>query len=162
MKQEIIKHIADLMYKHKISVKDILLTIDVAFKFDLLCEIDGHNVRLPFEEGYTEKIIGIFHNKKTDLYLHVDETQETLRKFAFEFKLPTLSYWEEIFEVKDELNKTLMILGFKELDGFYFARSSYNSMTNWIVGFKDGVDHLTSDYYENKEPAKIRYIGYCS
>ena len=116
MKQQIIKQITKLMRQHEISIKDLKKIIDSADNFDLLCEVNGKFVRLPFEDGYEKKIIGIFHSRHSNMFLYVDETPETLRDEANEFKIPTVRYWEEIFKVKDELNNTLVSLGFDEID----------------------------------------------
>ena len=70
-----------------------------------------------------------------------------------------VNYWEEIFDLKDDLNDVLTKLGFAEIDGCYYARSAYIPQGNWIVAFDKDLDNLASDYYGNSEIAKIRYFG---
>lgn len=159
MKQKVIREITKLMHQHEISINDLEIIMNTTTKFDLLCEVNGNLVRLPFDKGVNEKIIGIFHSKHSNMFLYVNETSESLRVEANEFKIPTIRYWEDIFKIKEELNNTLINLGFDEIDGRYFARSMHLTQANWIVRFSKNLDRLTSDYYENRETAKIRYFG---
>ena len=92
----------------------------------------------------------------------MEETEETHRKDANEFKIPTMTFWEEVLKVKDELNDALISIGFQELEGCYYARSSYIPTGNWIVSFKKGLSHLASDFYDTNETAKVRYFGFLS
>ena len=159
MKEKIIKKIQNLMHKYEISINDIRSARETTPDFDLLCEVNGKLVRLPFDKGVCEKIFGIFHKINSNMFLHVDEMPETPRDGTNEYKIPFVNYWEEIFNLKDDLNDVLTKLGFAEIDGCYYARSSYIPQGNWIVAFDKDLDNLASDYYGNSEIAKIRYFG---
>ena len=162
MKQQIIKKIVELMKKNKININEVEAALKREIQFDLACEVNGKIVRFPFDIGFSEKVIGIFPNKRSNIFLYVEETKETHRKDANEFKIPTMIFWEEVFKVKDELNDALLSIGFQEIEGCYYARSSYLPATNWIVAFKEGLSHLATDFYDTDETAKIRYFGFLS
>ncbi len=99
----------------------------------MACKVNGKLVRLPFDNGFSEKVIGIFQNKRSNIFLYV--------------------------KIKDELNDALISIGFQELEGCYYARSSYIPTGNWIVSFKEGCDTLKTDYFGSAATAKIRYFG---
>ena len=159
MKHPIINDIIDLMEQNGVSPRDIVIAMSDRRRrsMDLLCEINGEKVRLPFEEGKNEKVIGIFpFSSKT--YLCVEETTETTRKGADEASIPTFNFFKELYVVVDELNDILTKLNLPIVEGVYFAeptKTMYDPY--WIIGIDERG--FTSDYYGSDATAKIRYCG---
>lgn len=155
-KQDALRLIKLLMQEHNIRMNEVAQMFEA--NFDLLCIKDGKKTRLPFNVGKDCNPSGIFPFKESDVYLELTETEESLRKFADELRLPTLNFCKMVYAIRDELNKSLELLGRPIIKGCYFADGNDLYRLNWIVGFDD-TSYLTSDYYNNDEKAKIRYVG---
>ncbi|MBR3662267.1 MAG: hypothetical protein IKN67_03180 [Alphaproteobacteria bacterium] len=125
-------------------------------EFDLLCEVNGQKVRLPFSKRHLGKPIGIFpfagpeyleleeqENKK-----HTDKDVDESRLLDERFCCGCVS------TVVDRLNLYLKEMNKPLLEGSYLADSSYMRGSGWIIGFDS-----TSDYYGVNVPAKLRYMG---
>lgn len=159
MKQKIINQIIQLMENMGITTEDIIIATNERASrkpMDLLCEVDGVKKRLPFEEGKSKKIVGIFPFAN-DIFLHVEEREETVRTDVDETKIPTCDIFDELHKIRVELNEALSSLGLPIVDGFYFAEPIITMhQPSWIVGWnKEGK--FCSDYYDTNVQAKVRY-----
>ena len=158
MKQKIINQIIQLMENMGITTEDIIIaTNERACRkaMDLLCEVDGVKKRLPFEEGKSKKIVGIFPFAN-DIFLYVEE-RETVRTDVDETKIPSRDIFDELHKVRAELNEALSSLGLPIVDGFYFAEPIIITwQPSWVVGWNK-VGDFCSDYYDFDVPAKVRY-----
>ena len=166
-KQKKILQILEIMQESQISVEDIQ---EAAHNnFDLLCKIHNSLRRVPFEKGKDLNPIGIFPFKNDNTYIVFDglghiANQNTKMQYAQEHQMakvniPTVDFFEKLFAVKYQLNATLVALKKPEFRDAYLARSpKYIPQANWIVAFFDDQEHLSSDFYESKEEAKICYI----
>ena len=128
-------------------------------QFDLLCQVRGEKKRLPYFMGQFKDVIGIFPFKDSPLYLYTHETEITVRLGANEKKIPTLEFWRKIFEIREDLNKTLVNLNFLPLDGRYFARDVGSSYVEDVVFFKKDDNQSTELSHTYHSRAKIRYFG---
>ena len=160
MKKKIIKDIVKSMHENGITMNDLKVAMNPVTNCDLLCEIDNKLVRLPFSKGRHYKVIGIFHAKSSNIFLYVDEVESDLRRNADILKLPTVTYWKEILTAIDDMNNALFSLGLPEVNGDYFANSSYLPTRNWIVSLADAKSALQVDRYDYDKKAKIRYCGF--
>ena len=158
MEKEIIKNNAENICQEN-SLSDEKTNDTKAYKYDLLCIVNGKKQRLSYDEGCYKEIVGIFPFNGSNVYLHTIETEITTRLGVNEQKVPSVEFWKSIFEIKDSLNTTLANLNLALLNGSYYATSSYISHANWIVSFKKGCDTLKTDYFGSAATAKIRYFG---
>ena len=131
------------------------------FPFDLLCEVDGNKVRLPYAEGKAKNPIAVFFLQENPrLYMELKEFDNGLRSNLDDSRLPPYQICEMIWCMSKKLNPCLRALGKPELQGCYFAQMGKGDM-NWIVGLNsaEGGACMPSDYYDPNERAKARYIG---
>ena len=159
MKQEIISQIIQLMDKNGITAKDIIVAVSNKRKaeMDLLCLVNGKKVRLPFEKGKKETVLGIFPFK-SNVYLYAEETGEVIRTGAIEERIPTYDFFRELYVIKKELNEVLEELGLAPIEGAYFVEPiACLQRPSWIVAIDE--KGFSSDYYDNDVKAKIRYCG---
>ena len=128
--------------------------------FDVLCEVDGKMVRLPFEKR-NGNLIGIFPFVGTGEYIelaeypnktHIDVDVDCTRLLDEHF-------CAQIARIKDRLNDRLKQLNSPILEGKYLADNTYMRGAGWIVGFAAGKDGISSYYYGGNTPAKLRYMG---
>ena len=179
-KQESILQILKIMQENEITLADIKKTITKKPKsakkvspkvknFDLLCNINGSYKRLPFEIGKNLNPIGIFpfadqkdyivfnglgHFANSNTKMHYSQTHRIAQ-----VQIPSVDFFEEIFKIRQDLNKALTALNKPEFKGPYLAVSpDYIPEANWIVAFFEGTDSLACDFYESKEEAKVCYI----
>lgn len=127
-------------------------------EFDLLCEVDGQRVRLPFSKR-TGKLIGIFPFKNEPEYLELDEVENKKHtdKDVDETRLLDERFFccDRVSKVVNRLNRYLKKLNKPILEGSYLAdNSSYMPGCGWIIGFDN-----TGDYHGGNVPAKLRYMG---
>ena len=129
---------------------------ELSDEFDVLCEIDGRKVRLPFSQRNSGQVIGIFPFKEEPEYLELDEVEN--KKHTDE-DVDEARLLDERFcsgcvsLVVDRLNLYLKEMNKPILEGSYLADSSYMQGCGWILGFDN-----TSDYYGGNLPAKLRYM----
>ena len=129
-------------------------------EFDLLCSVNGVLTRLSFVEGKDKNPCGLYPFKNDNRYLEFKETEVTFRKFAKENALPDEDFCELIYPLRSQINSALSMLGQPLLKGDYFARGKMYKDLNWIISFDDNsTGQMASDYYDDSEPAKIRYCG---
>lgn len=131
-------------------------------EFDVLCEVNGQKVRLPFSKRNLGKPLGIFPSKYSPLYFELEEVNDKKHSDidVDESRLPDEKYFcEGVAAVKDRMNLYLQELDSPILDGIYLADSPYMQGCGWLVGFKKGDKRLSSDYYGGNKPAKLRYMG---
>ena len=163
MKETIINEIINLMEKNSISIAEIADAYGnnkkEAYKYDLLCEVDGKKQRLSYDEGCVEKVIGIFPYKESSVYLETAETHNMTRQNADVAKIPPINFFNEMFNIRYTLNIALADLGFPVLNGDYFANMSFLSHMNWIVSFERCNNYMIVDSYPFCVKAKIRYFG---
>lgn len=126
-------------------------------EFDVLCEVEGRKVRLPFAKRNSGKLIGIFPFKDEPEYLeldevegkkHTDEDVDEARLLDERFCCGCVSL------VVNRLNLYLKELNKPILEGSYLADSSYMRGCGWIIGFNN-----TGDYHGGNVEAKLRYMG---
>ena len=135
MKRQIINQIIQLMENMGITTEDIIIaTNERACRkaMDLLCEVDGVKKRLPFEEGKSKKIVGIFPFAN-DIFLYVEE-RETVRTDVDETKIPSRDIFDELHKVRAELNEALSSLGLPIVDGFYFSLCGFHPIKG-VIGY---------------------------
>lgn len=129
-------------------------------EFDLLCSVNGVLTRLSFAEGKDKNPCGLYPFEKDNRYLELKESEVTLRKFAKENLLPDEDFCELIYFILHQINFALSILERPLLKGAYFVRGKTYEDLNWIISFDDNsTGRMSSDYYDDNEPAKIRYCG---
>ena len=168
-KQRSILRVLRIMQEEGITMNELQQMSHNFESFDLLCEIDGRLKRVSFEEGKSLHPIGIFPFKDDNTYIVFDglghiANQNTMMDYAKKRKLsdvniPTVSYFEAIFKIKDKLNKALKSLYKPIFKGTYLALSpDYIPEANWIVSFFDNAKNLSSDFYEAKEESRVCYI----
>lgn len=124
--------------------------------FDVLCEVDGKKVRLPFSKRHLGKPIGIFPFAGPE-YLELDEVPDKKHtdKDVDESRLLDERFCcGLVSKVADRLNLYLKEMGKPVLEGSYLADSSYMRGCGWIIGFDN-----TGDYHGGNVPAKLRYMG---
>ena len=139
-----------------------LQNTELSDDFDLLCEVNGQMVRLPFSKRNLGKPLGIFPSKHSSLYFELNEVENKKHtdKDVDESRLPDEKYFcEGVAAVKDRMNLYLQELGYPILDGIYLADSPYMRGCGWLVGFFKGDKRLSSDYCGGNQPAKLRYMG---
>ena len=126
-------------------------------EFDVLCEVEGRKVRLPFSKRNSGKVLGIFPFKDEPEYLELDEVEgkkhtdkdvDEARLLDERFCCGCVSL------VVDRLNLYLKKLNKPILEGSYLADSSYMHGCGWIIGFDN-----TGDYHGGNIKAKLRYMG---
>ena len=130
--------------------------------FDVLCEVNGQNVRLPFSKRYIGKPVGIFPFKCEPEYLELDEVENKKHTDTEvdENRLPDEQFCERVYSLKNQLNVYLQALGKPILEGEYLADCTYMRGCGWIIGFEDNkFNTLSADYYGGNTPAKLRYMG---
>lgn len=172
MNKRIIRRIAKIMNLHGISAAEIEKERKLAEKeqrkenknsqtFDLLVEGEnGKKCRVAFEDRGDAKILGIFPFAYSNVYLDVDETEETFRRGADEDAIPSLSFWKSLEGVREKMNQELASLGLPIVEGCYFASTPYGfTDLNWIIGYVPKEERMRSDYYGSNEKARIRYNG---
>ncbi len=126
-------------------------------EFDVLCEIKGRKVRLPFSQRNSGQVIGIFPFKDEPEYIELDEVEHKKHtdKDVDESRLLDERFCCGCVSlVVDRLNLYLKEMNKPILEGSYLADSSYMQGCGWILGFDN-----TSDYYGGNLPAKLRYMG---
>ena len=127
-------------------------------EFDVLCEVNGQKVRLPFSKRNSGKPIGIFPFKNSVVYLELDEVENKKHtdKDVDESRLLDEYFCcARVSKVVDRLNLCLKEMGKPVLEGSYLAdNSSYMHGCGWIIGFDN-----TGDYHGGNVPAKLRYMG---
>lgn len=127
-------------------------------EFDVLCEVNGEKVRLPFSKRNSGKPIGIFPFKNSVVYLELDEVENKKHtdKDVDESRLLDEYFCcARVSKVVDRLNLCLKEMGKPVLEGSYLAdNSSYMHGCGWIIGFDN-----TGDYHGGNVPAKLRYMG---
>ena len=139
-----------------------LQNTELSDEFDLLCEVNGQKVRLPFSKRNSGKPLGIFPSKHSSLYFELNEVKNKKHTDidVDESRLPDEKYFcEGVAAVKDRMNLYLKELGYPILDGIYLADSPYMQGSGWLVCFKKGDKRLSSDYCCGNQPAKLRYMG---
>ena len=148
-KKQQIQQIAETMRQQGISLKDIASAIPTHL-FDLRCNINGNQVRLPFEQGKNHKVVGIYPFPNIDFYIYTHESTEDMPTFAE--KLIPIAIWKCLFQIKDELNRCLSELGLPVFEGLYFAQQ--DDLYNLIIDFSQ-KQIKNNDY----QPicAKVRY-----
>lgn len=130
---------------------------DLCDRFDLLCVVEGHNVRLPFSKRHLGKPIGIFPFKNEPEYLELDEVENKKHtdKDVDEARLLDEHFCcARVSKIVNQLNIYLKALNKPVLEGSYLADSSYMKGCGWIIGFDN-----TGDYHGGNVPAKLRYMG---
>ncbi len=129
--------------------------------FDVLCEVNGEMLRLPFEKRAEGSVIGIFPFMGTGEYIELAEypNKRHTDKDVDCARLLDIDFCTRIAKVKNQLNEHLQQLNSPVLDGAYLADSPYMRGCGWIVGFSAQKDTINSDYYGGKTPAKLRYMG---
>ena len=140
---------------------DIEKYLSARCKYDLLVKFQGRYLRVHFDKETVKDLlcIGIFPFAESSYYLKLEESCECTRFNLKEDGIPTLSFWERLYRIKDELNEKLAIIGAPILEGCYFANPrKNNSKLSHIVGF-NGNPTLDHDDYGLYEKAKVRYIG---
>ncbi len=132
--------------------------LDECDEFDVLCEVDGEKVRLPFSKRYFGNPIGIFPFKNDPRYLELKEIEgkKHVDKDVDESRLPDEPFCcGRVSKVVDRLNLYLKEMNEPILEGSYLAdNSSYMPGCGWIIGFDN-----TGDYHGGSVPAKLRYMG---
>lgn len=150
-KNKQIQQIAEKMKLQGISFKDIANAIPTHL-FDLRCNINGNQVRLPFEQGRNHEVIGIYPFFNIDFYIYTHEGTEEMRGETYMDKLIPTAMWRCLFQLKDELNLCLSELNLPILDGNYFACDDYDV----IVDFSQKhIKYQSENYY-----AKARYCDW--
>lgn len=173
-KKEQILQIVQTMRQFDISMEDVAVEYYVSTqqtnentinKFDLLMRNELNTLRVPFrkrDEFKELEVVGIFPFKEKNFYLKLEELSETKRSYAYEYKLPSVKEFESLFEIRNSLNKALILLNKPILNGYYFAKSNlkFSSAPNIIVAFDDVSETMPYDAYDTDETAKIRYCDY--
>ena len=136
--------------------------LDEYNEFNVLCDVDGQKVRLPFSKRFLGKPIGIFPFKYSPFYIELEELENkrhTDNDVDKNRLLDETYFCKSVAYVKDRMNLYLQELGSPILEGLYLADSSYMQGCGWIVGFEKGSNRISSDYYGGNHPAKLRYMG---
>lgn len=163
-KKKALKKIAEIMRKNNLSCNEVInfvntQNIDLP-EFDLLCLVSNKLVRLPFAEGKDYNPQGLYPFKNDKRYICVRESGMIYRRFADENLLLREDFCEQIYPLRKQINNALSLLNKPLLQGCYFAVGKTLSDQNWIVSFDDNpTNQLASDYYDDDEPAKIRFFG---
>ena len=133
--------------------------LDECDEFDVLCEVDGQKVRLPFSKRYSGNPIGIFPFKDEPDYLELAEVENKKHtdKDVDESRLLDEHFCcARVSKVADRLNLYLKAMNVPVLEGSYLAdNKSYMQGCGWIIGFDN-----TGDYHGGNVPAKLRYMGH--
>lgn len=140
---------------------DIEKYLSARCAYDLLVNFQGRYLRVHFDKETAKDLpcIGIFPFAESSYYLRLEESCECNRFNLREDGIPSLSFWERVYRIKDELNEKLAIIGVPILEGPYFANPrKNNSKLSHIVAF-NGNPTLDHDEYGLYETAKVRYIG---
>jgi hypothetical protein len=151
--------IVETMKRYHFSIVDIQKEEVAVQGFDLLCvEYDIYK-RVPFEEGKKLHPVGIFPFATSNVYISLDE-HEWKRSECDENKIPTREFFYHILSLRENLNRCLSILGKPLLEGCYYAKSTYLSDCNWIVGIGGRFGKsIGEDFYGDDERAKYRAVS---
>lgn len=132
--------------------------LDECDEFDVLCEVDGQKMRLPFSKRHLGKPIGIFPFKDEPEYLELKEVENKKHtdKDVDESRLLDEHFCcARVSKVVDRLNLYLKAMNEPVLEGSYLAdNKSYMPGCGWIIGFDN-----TGDYHGGSIPAKLRYMA---
>jgi len=167
IKNKKLAQIYKIMRQNGLSTDDVLQYVQLRMmhksllkstsEFDLLCEVDGKKVRLPFEKRHLGKPIAIFPFPNEPEYIELDEVEHKKRTDGESDKnrfVDERIFRERISEVVDRLNVCLKKLNKPLLKEFYVASSSYTQGCGWIISFDSNNDHCGG--YQSD---KLRYMG---
>ena len=159
---EVVPQILKIMNDNEITVEDIsqaLRALKNAETFDLVCEVEGKLVRIPYEEGKNKNPIGIIPRKKYNFFLFLDETgMSAFPPIEEKDQLPDELICNLLMDVRPELNEKLRELGKPILSGDYWLNGhELSGIGYWMAHIRE--DKLKVDYYNIKHSAKVRKIG---
>lgn len=167
IKNKKLAQIYEIMRQNGLSTDDVLQYVQLRMmhknlskpisEFDLLCEVDGKKVRLPFEKRHLGKPIAIFPFPDEPEYIELDEVEHKKRADGEDDKNYFVNerfFHERIFGVIDRLNVCLEQLNKPLLKDFYIANSSYSQDCGWIVSCDRNADHNS-----RSKSDKLRYMG---
>lgn len=129
--------------------------------FDLLIEVDGTKMRVPFDEGKDKNPIAIFPRKDLTSFLYLEEEPETVCPARLEDRrqLLTENFSALLYDVRPELNARLRQLGKPELVGDYWGYAHELSGCGYYMARFDFRKQLEFSYYDANHRAKIRRMG---
>lgn len=172
-KQEIIDEIVNLIKNNGITVEDIAKSLrkqKITDCFDLAISDGGCSViRLPLSVAKDMNPLGIFPFKDSPIYLELDERDDWARTNAEadirlrNVSFPTRDFCEKISRILPELNTVLKTLKSNPLEGRYYETSPYYlPYANWIVSFCEKDSSCGDDFYDYRERAKTRFVGWAT
>lgn len=165
-KTEVVQKVVGLMCTYGVSMSDIeagLKMMPVKITFDLAVkEDDDCIVRIPFATNSViarDKIAGIYPFKDCDYYLCLEEDAYMHGFKAERHQLPKEGYMRRLAEIREPLNKALIELGAKPLEGIYFSRpdETDNLLDYMVVRFADDKPY-DAWKVDKAQPAKVRYV----
>lgn len=146
-------------FAQKSMENSIMLRYLLPIEFDLLCLVGDREIRMSFEKGKSQKVIGIFPFRHSSLYLDVEESKMTQRCKVDNDCIPKIHVWEDIFRMINPLNECLNILQLPILEGSYFAKQNHSSKDdNLIIKIEQDKKQLNFGMFSFDTPAKARYL----
>ena len=161
-KQKQLDKILQNMKNYNIQLSDIAHGLGYE-RFDLLCIDRGELIRVPFSKGKDRLPVGIFPFEGSSEYLCLcEDAVPKSRKGAREYSIPTLRFWKDIFNIKEDLNQALKVLNAQTIKGKYYAEpKSSNNDLNCVICFNQEASCLFYNFHSSKArvKAKLRYCG---
>ncbi len=152
------KECYDFRVKYALKLHDIVNFLPT--EFDLLCLVDGKELRCSFEKGKDKEIIGIFPFKHSSIYMQTAEKSECSHLMVAGDYIPPIYIWEDIFRMIHSINECLERLNLPILSGNYFAKQNLMSKTHnidMIVNINPEEKYLKYEISLFKD-AKVRYF----